>query len=241
MRWFFGLARNSGGYSLPMIGTPWEVPEPRKMSVNDITVTTLTNSAPCRNRVEGKNGTARGHSCPQQRSRRRITGNPRSAKTSGIAADRNVRAPEVWIVLGRGICQLSQMPAPKRRLPSPPYNPGVRDLVEGKRAWDARPNPADQPAGFRGWHERGYIPHRDSPGLTQFITWHLADAFPAALRGEWAALLEVEDDRERRKELEAYLDKGRGESWLRRPDIAAVCEDAVRHFDRERYTLKAWC
>ena len=133
------------------------------------------------------------------------------------------------------------MPAPKRRLPSPPYNPGVRDLVEGKRAWDARANPADQPAGFRGWHERGYIPHRDSPGLTQFITWHLADAFPAALRGEWAALLKIEEDRERRKELEAYLDKGRGKAWLRRPDIAAVCEGALRQFDRERYALKAWC
>jgi REP element-mobilizing transposase RayT len=133
------------------------------------------------------------------------------------------------------------MSAPKRRLPCPPYNPGVRDLVEGKRTWDARANPACQRAGFRGWHERGYIPHRDSPGLTQFITWHLADAFPAVLRAEWAALLEVEDDRERRKELEAYLDQGRGESWLRRPDIAAICEGALRHFDRERYTLKAWC
>jgi REP element-mobilizing transposase RayT len=133
------------------------------------------------------------------------------------------------------------MSAPKRRLPCPPYNPGVRDLVEGKRAWDARANPADQRAGFQGWHERGYIPHRDSPRLTQFITWHLADAFPAALRGEWAALLEIEEDRERRKELEAYLDKGRGKAWLRRPDIAAVCEGALRHFDRERYTLKAWC
>src|SRR5256885_8051220 len=31
VRWFFGLARNSGGYSLPMIGTPCEVPEPRKV------------------------------------------------------------------------------------------------------------------------------------------------------------------------------------------------------------------
>src|SRR5215211_5503959 len=29
VRWFFGLARNSGGYSAPMMGTPWEVPEPR--------------------------------------------------------------------------------------------------------------------------------------------------------------------------------------------------------------------
>jgi REP element-mobilizing transposase RayT len=133
------------------------------------------------------------------------------------------------------------MPASKRRLPSPPHNPGVRDLVEGKRAWDARATVASQREGFRGWHERGYIPHRDSPGLTQFITWHLADAFPAALRGEWAALLKIEADRERRLELEAYLDKGRGNSWLRRSEVAAVCENVLRHFDGQRYVLKAWC
>ena len=62
---------------------------------------------------------------------------------------------------------------PKRPLPRPPYNPGVRDLVEGKRRWDARASLARQREGFRGWNERGYLPHRDSPGLTQFITYHL--------------------------------------------------------------------
>ena len=60
--------------------------------------------------------------------------------------------------------------------------------------------------GFRGWHERGYLSHRDEPGLTQFITLRLMDAFPASLRSEWAAMLEVEDDRERRTQQEAYLD-----------------------------------
>ncbi len=107
------------------------------------------------------------------------------------------------------------MSAAKRRLPRPPYNPGVRELVEGKRAWDARASLANLKQGFRGWHERGYLPHRDSPGLTQFITYHLADAFPAEMLGEWAALLRIEQERERRKELEAYLDRGRGQCWLR--------------------------
>src|SRR5579862_357580 len=32
MRWFLGFAKNSGGYSLPMTGTPCEVPLPRKTS-----------------------------------------------------------------------------------------------------------------------------------------------------------------------------------------------------------------
>ena len=61
--------------------------------------------------------------------------------------------------------------------------------------------------GFRGWNERGYLPHRDEPGLTQFVTFHLADSFPAALRSEWEAVLQVEDDRERRLQIEKYLDK----------------------------------
>src|SRR3954464_12564152 len=34
VRWFFGFARNSGAYSLPMIGTPCEVPEPRNVNSN---------------------------------------------------------------------------------------------------------------------------------------------------------------------------------------------------------------
>ena len=130
---------------------------------------------------------------------------------------------------------------PKRPLPRPPYNPGVRDLVEGKRRWDARASLASQREGFRGWNERGYLPHRDSPGLTQFITYHLADAFPGELLGEWADLMKIEEDRQRRKELEAYLDKGRGQCWLRRPQVAEVCESAFRHFDGVRYHLRAWC
>jgi hypothetical protein len=46
---------------------------------------------------------------------------------------------------------------------------------------------------------------------TQFVTFQLLDAFPAALRSEWAALLAVEDQREQRKKLESCLDRGQGE------------------------------
>jgi hypothetical protein len=115
--------------------------------------------------------------------------------------------------------QTQRVAESKRQLPRPPYNPGVRDLIEGKRRWDARANKAHKRAGFRGWHERGYLPHRDSPGLTQFITYHLADAFPAELLGEWAALLNIEEDRQRRKELEQYLDKGRANAGCGGPKL----------------------
>jgi len=81
------------------------------------------------------------------------------------------------------ILDVSQQP--KLRRPRPPHDPGVRDLVEGKRLWSSPPKTEDAKQGFRGWHERGYLPHRDEPGLTQFVTFHLADSFPESLRSEW--------------------------------------------------------
>src|SRR4026208_793259 len=102
-----------------------------------------------------------------------------------------------------------------KRLPRPPHNPGVRDLVRGKKAW-AHPLPKDaRELVFLGWHENGSLPHRDEPGLVQFVTFRLVDAFPENLRREWDALLKIEDDRKQRIELEAYLDKGRGACHLR--------------------------
>lgn len=127
-----------------------------------------------------------------------------------------------------------------KSLPSPPYNPGVGELVRGKRQW-SRPLSKDAiERGFRGWRENGYLPHRDEPGLLQFVTFRLADAFPAERRSEWAALLKIEDDRRRRIELEAYLDKGRGKCHLRNPSIAEMVEGALQHFHGERYDLRAW-
>lgn len=126
-----------------------------------------------------------------------------------------------------------------KRLPSPPHNPGVQDLVRGKRQW-SRLEQEDIERGFLGWHENGYLPHRDEPGLVQFVTFRLADAFPEALRSEWELLLKIENDRQRRIELEAYLDKGRGNCHLHRPEIARVVEDSLCFRHGEDYELRAW-
>ena len=128
----------------------------------------------------------------------------------------------------------------KPRRPGPPHNPGVRELIASKRRWSSPSKPEDARQGFRGWNERGYLPHRDESGLTQFVTFRLADSFPEALRSEWEHLWKIEDDRERRAELEAYLDKGRGECYLRRPEIAQLVENNLRQFSGDRYELCAW-
>ena len=44
-----------------------------------------------------------------------------------------------------------------------------------------------------------------------------------------------------RQRVEEYLDAGHGACWLRRLDVAALVEGALRHFDGERYRLLAWC
>src|SRR5947209_14163084 len=108
------------------------------------------------------------------------------------------------------------------RRPGPPHNPWLRELIVGKRKWASSLRPPDAKRGFRGWHERGYLPHRDEPGLTQSVTFRLADSFPESLRSEWEHLWKIEDDQQRRAELEMYLDRGRGECHLRRPEIAQL-------------------
>lgn len=129
---------------------------------------------------------------------------------------------------------------PESHLPSPPFNPALRKLIEGKRCWSSASTCDLLKRGFRCWHERGYLPHRDEPGLIQMVTFRLYDSFPVALRSEWAALLAIEDNQNRRRQLERYLDKGRGCHWLQRNDVAATVENALLHFHGSRYDLRAW-
>jgi REP element-mobilizing transposase RayT len=50
------------------------------------------------------------------------------------------------------------------------------------------------------------------------------------------------DDTERDyfRELEGYLDRGTGDCWLRRPEIAEMVAQALRFFAEARYRLDAW-
>jgi REP-associated tyrosine transposase len=87
----------------------------------------------------------------------------------------------------------------------------------------------------KGWHSRGYLPHFDSPETIQFVTFRLADSLPAAVA---EALLHREDGVHR---IERDLDVGLGACWLRRPEVAALVQDALLYFDGQRYRLLAWC
>jgi REP-associated tyrosine transposase len=129
----------------------------------------------------------------------------------------------------------------------------LRRLVAAKRKWSETLSDNARVRGFKGWHERGYLPHRDEPGLVQFVTFRLWDSMPASRRGEWEHLLAINLRsnapragaqsialREQRIQLEGYLDRGLGECFLRNPRIAAIAETAMLHHRGQRFQMFAW-
>lgn len=120
----------------------------------------------------------------------------------------------------------------------PPHNPGVRELVSNLRRYHTPQTPEMAKAGFRGWHERGFLPHYDVPNVTQFVTFGLADSLPPRA---WERVLEAADERERRRRIEAALDQHCGACHLLRPEIATLVEGALLFFHGQRYDLRAWC
>ncbi len=121
---------------------------------------------------------------------------------------------------------------------------GVRATVARKRITEGPLEPAEAELeariGSKGWYTRGYLPHYDKPGTLQMLTFRLTDAMPVARRHEWEALLKIEDEREQRTKLEAYLDLGYGECVLKNPRAAGAVEEVLLRFDGERYRLAAW-
>jgi len=95
-----------------------------------------------------------------------------------------------------------------------------------------------------GWHSRGYLPHVDAEGLIQHITFHLADSLPtgamAQLEQSIATMPEGQQKRQRRERYQALLDAGHGSCVLGEAEPARLVQDALLHFDGERYRLLAW-
>ena len=105
-----------------------------------------------------------------------------------------------------------------------------------------------QPASITSRH----LPHWQQAGVTYFVTFRLGDSLPKDVYAKWhhdrcAALSKVDADadpelaaqiaEEFGEKLERHLDEGRGECWLRKPEVSAVVEKALRHFDGDRYLL----
>ncbi len=124
--------------------------------------------------------------------------------------------------------------------------PSIEDDADEDVGVPSIEDDADEDVGVpRGWYSRGYLPHLDAAGLLQSITFRLADSLPQEklkqLEEELAAKPKEVRSVQHRKRIEEWLDAGMGCCALGHPEVAAYVENALLHFDGERYALLAWC
>jgi REP element-mobilizing transposase RayT len=91
------------------------------------------------------------------------------------------------------------------------------------------------------WHSRGYLPHFDFAGATQFVTYRLADSLPNVKLRELDSRTASLSKAARLDEYEAMLDEGHGTCVLRIDQAGEIIEENFLRFDGERYRLLAWC
>ena len=109
-----------------------------------------------------------------------------------------------------------------------------------------------------GLHFRGKLPHLIKEGAVYFVTFRLADSLPAhevaRLKHERQVILEQaraakspltwhEEEQLLSwycDKVEALLDAGHGACWLSKLEIAGLVAGALKHFDGQRYELRAW-
>jgi REP element-mobilizing transposase RayT len=136
-------------------------------------------------------------------------------------------------------------------VPTPESNPRLDRVRHALRASGVRldANPLRS-----GIHTRGYLPHVKREGVSYFVTFRLSDSLPTEiltrLKAEQAQKLRVvsgagsnvreEADREFRRDFERYLDRGIGECYLRRPEVAEIVVEALFHFHQQQYLLDEW-
>jgi len=124
---------------------------------------------------------------------------------------------------------------------------------------DHQPADSTQPRPFiAGLHFRGQLPHLKKEGAVYFVTFRLADSLPAhevaRLKHERQVILEQaraakspltwhEEEQLLAwycDKVEALLDAGHGTCCLSKPEIAGLVAGALKHFNGQRYELRAW-
>ncbi|MEH6566969.1 MAG: transposase [Halopseudomonas sp.] len=97
----------------------------------------------------------------------------------------------------------------------------------------------------RGWYVARRLPHFDTAGTLQFVSFRLADSLPAQVLAAFEHELQELPRSARtiamRARIESYLDQGYGCCLLARPEMAATLCQAFNHYHDRRYRLLAWC
>ncbi|GIV02400.1 MAG: hypothetical protein KatS3mg082_3032 [Nitrospiraceae bacterium] len=152
--------------------------------------------------------------------------------------------------VNRNVTQASSLQDPPSSLQPPPSS-----LQDPPSSLQNPPSSLQNPSLRAGYHDRGYLPHWKAEGATYFVTFRLADTLPKSFldrleeeqRQEEARLQrehgQIPEEAKRQlkekisEKIEEYLDKGSGACWLRKPEIAELVANALRHFNGTRYRL----
>ena len=105
------------------------------------------------------------------------------------------------------------------------------------------------------WYSRGYLPHRDKPGLVQHITFRLADSLPYnvlerlkleldIIRNELVSSLDASEldknmKTEKNNRIEGYLDARHGAAILKNADFAIVVKN-IELFKADLLTVQKY-
>ena len=101
---------------------------------------------------------------------------------------------------------------------------------------------------IKPWHSRNYLPHIEDKQF-QFITFRLYDSMPRYIINTWKEELNITDEEKTPipimtqllDRINKYEDAGYGQCFLKDERIAKLVENALLHFDGERYRLLCWC
>lgn len=126
------------------------------------------------------------------------------------------------------------------------------------RRSDPRPDQKPPSHLIHGLHSRGALPHLKREGVSYFVTFRLYGTLPREvllqLKQEREAIMQEAVAHNRpltwreqqalynwySERVDAHLDKGYGECWLKQPEIAKLVSTALCYFEDDRYDLHAW-
>ncbi len=115
------------------------------------------------------------------------------------------------------------------------------------------------PASDSATRNRGYLPHMSGRSGVHAACFRLADSVSTEARAKWGEeRLAIEqsassenrdltaEEQERLaflqgERVQQWLDSGDGECLMKQQGVADIVEDALKHFDGDRYDLIAWC
>ncbi len=94
------------------------------------------------------------------------------------------------------------------------------------------------------WYQWHNLPHYNSGGIYQVITYRLDDSLPQSklreLEQQLQRLKPEQRDTAQRQQIEAWLDAGYGSCILKHENNGQLVQDSFKHFHGKKYDLIAW-